>query len=151
MKQPLKRLNSGVYFTVRPGFSMLSVCVRCTPPYLSPTSLSSFHQHANNHPHVCCPPPILPHPPFLVVTSARRRAPPWRKYSSAPFFHPASPHTCVSSVSWFHNSLCIAPCVSETNIPLGNVFKSFVCFVSFFFKCVWDVVCHTKVFDGQTH
>lgn len=98
--------------SVRPGFSMLSVSLSRTPACLHPLSSPHSIHKQKTQPHLCCPPPILPHPPFPAVTSVRRRAPPWRKYSGAPYpipalLIPASPvsHDLITC-------LCIAPCVS---------------------------------------
>lgn len=121
-KAAFKRLSlrcykSDVYFTVRPGFSMLSVSVLCTPLCLSPTFLSSFHPQTTNQPHPCCPTPILPHPSFLVVISVRRQAPPWRKYSSGPF--PSRLSSCVSSA-------CALLHVSDQLISRWKYFTAFI-------------------------
>lgn len=110
--EALSCYHTHVSSTGRPGFSLLSVSVVCTPQYGSPTFLSSFHRHANHHPPPCCPPPILPNPPSLAATSVRRWAPLWRKYTSDPF------PSRASFVTRFHNSLCIAPCFSSTNVTL---------------------------------
>lgn len=110
----------------RPGSSLLSVPIVCSPQYGSPTFLSSFHRHANHHPPPCCPPPIPPTPPCPAATSVRRWAPPWRKYTTAP------------SPSRFHNSLCIAPCFSSTSVTLSScLFGSLVVFGN----SAWTKVC----------
>lgn len=112
----------------------------CSPLLVPSTTHKTSTHTCGLHPPA--PPPL--HPSLLRLwPSVRRRAPRWRKYwrvlvvSSNSFSPP--PHNSLihasPCVSWFHNSLCITPCVTWPNIPPGNVFKRCDMFMWGFFWC----------------
>lgn len=72
----------------------LCPCPR-TPLCLSLPLLCSFHLQIKQPTTPVLSSTVTPHPPILVVTSVRRQAPPWRKYSSAPLLPSLSSCACL--------------------------------------------------------